>query len=206
MLNSSVLSLFFLLFLNQFLLGQGIIELENPSFEGTPGNSTLPEGWYNCGFVEESPPDLQPGSFGITQKAVDGNTYLGMVARDNRTWEAIGQRLKKPLKAGINYKFSIHLATHEAFSGLSRLTDKEVKYNTPLKIRVWAGNQFCEQRELLAESAPVSHSTWEKSEFEFKTRADHPFIMIEAAYDEQVGHPYNGNILIDKCSNLTPVN
>ncbi len=60
-----------------------VIELANPSFEDTPSSSFTPKFWRNCGFAEESPPDIQPGTMTVTQPAHDGKTYLGMVVRDN---------------------------------------------------------------------------------------------------------------------------
>ena len=85
-----------------------LICLKNSSFEGTPKSSTVPDHWHNCGHSQESPPDIQPnGGFNVTQTAYSGQTYIGLVSRNNKTWEAIGQRLSIPLKMAIviNYPF-----------------------------------------------------------------------------------------------------
>lgn len=38
---------------------------------------------------------MQPsGSWNVTRVAQDGETYVGMVVRENNTWEAISQKLK----------------------------------------------------------------------------------------------------------------
>ncbi|HRI59483.1 MAG TPA: hypothetical protein PK228_07160, partial [Saprospiraceae bacterium] len=77
--------------------GQKTNMLSNPSFEDTPKTGEVPVGWYDCGAAMETPPDVQPGSFGVVSSPYDGNTYLGMVVRDNETWEAVGQQLQQLL-------------------------------------------------------------------------------------------------------------
>ena len=70
------------------------IELKNPSFEDQPAISQVPSGWTPCGFPEETPPDTHPGNaFGVKMPTNDGKTYLGMVVRDNDTWEGVTQPL-----------------------------------------------------------------------------------------------------------------
>ena len=80
------------LFFTQFLLAQnGIIHLENPSFEGIPCESgkdnVFPKGWQDCGFKGETPFDVFSieggGTFQVTQEPLDGDTYIGMVVREN---------------------------------------------------------------------------------------------------------------------------
>ena len=78
-----------------------VIELRNPSFEDTPKPSVPPNEWENCGCVKETPPDVHPTEgylYGVPQFAIDGETYVGMVVRENDTWESIGQNLSKPLE------------------------------------------------------------------------------------------------------------
>ena len=89
---------------------QDTIRLDNFSFEDFPRHSYTPRGWYDCGFPDESPPDIHPqmdgGEFKVNAEPADGRTYIGMVVRDNVTWEAIGQRLNTPLKENQCYDFS----------------------------------------------------------------------------------------------------
>jgi hypothetical protein len=102
-----------LVILSNFTLkaqGEPII-LDNPSFEDMPRHSKEPRFWTNCGDPAESPPDVQPDyTFQVSKSAFDGNTYLGMVVRDNDTWEEVGQMLSSPMRQGTCYKFSIKLA------------------------------------------------------------------------------------------------
>ena len=84
-----------------FALAQQAIVLDNPSFEGKPGSSRVPEGWSSCGPAGETDPDIQPGFFGCTLKAAEGSSFVGMVTRDNYTWESLSQKLPAPLDSGI---------------------------------------------------------------------------------------------------------
>jgi hypothetical protein len=74
------MSLWLTLFASQSIDAQQVIKLENPSFEGFPQPAFVPEGWFDCGFKSETPPDLQPNpSFQVSKSAKQGKTYLGMV-------------------------------------------------------------------------------------------------------------------------------
>ena len=97
--------LFALLVPAQIAAQSAKISLLNPSFEGRPGASSVPKGWISGGFENESPPDIQPGQFDCALQPLHGNTYLGLVTRDNETWERIGQRLREPLRKDSLYDF-----------------------------------------------------------------------------------------------------
>ena len=102
------------------------IELENPSFEDIPAVARPPEGWFDCGFTTESPPDVQPnGHFEVRTRPQHGKTYLGLIVRDNNTWESVGQKLGQPLRGGIAYKFSLNLCKSKHFISKSKLTNQE---------------------------------------------------------------------------------
>ena len=94
MSKNSLFNALFVLFIPISMLGQEsseIIQLINPSFEDMPRHSKAPRAWSDCGFKGESAPDIQPsGIFSVTKPAADGNTYLGLVVRDNDTWESVG--------------------------------------------------------------------------------------------------------------------
>ena len=101
-----------------------IIKLNNTGFEGTPGpGKNYISGWKDCGrsrFPDESPVDLQPGSFDVTLRPHEGRSYLGMVNRDNDTWESVTQQLIKPLKEGECYTFSLYLASSPKYKSNAR--------------------------------------------------------------------------------------
>lgn len=187
-----------LLFFSLKSQGQGIIYLSNPSFEDEPKCCEAPTGWHDCGLEEESPPDIQPGSFEVNQTPAHGDTYLGLVVRDNNTCEAVGQRLPESLQYDQSYVLRVSLARSELYLSLSRSTGEEVNYATPVKLQIWGGIEYCDKRELLAESPLITHTEWQEYELNFTPRNGHyNFITLEAQYKTPVLFPYNGNLLID---------
>ncbi|MBL7814428.1 MAG: OmpA family protein [Saprospiraceae bacterium] len=182
-----------------------IIKLDNPSFEDYPQAGHQPTGWFDCGFAGETPPDVNPtGQFKVSKNAFHGSTYLGMVTRDNNTWEAVGQRLKSPLLKGTTYTFSIFLARSEIYMSQSRATGRDVNYVTPATLRVWGGSGYCAKEEMLGETDPISAASWQKFSFKFTPKANHNYFMIEAFYKVPTLFPYNGNVLVDNASDIAP--
>ena len=182
-----------------------IIKLDNPSFEDFPQAGHTPQGWFDCGFAGETPPDVQPNNaFSVNKPAFNGSTYVGLVTRDNNTWEALGQRLKTPLLKGVTYTFSIYLSRSELYMSESRLTHKATNYITPITVRLWGGSGYCTKEDNLAETEPVSSGTWQKFSFKFTPKATHSYLTVEAFYKIPTLFPYNGNILIDNASDIVP--
>jgi len=180
-----------------------LIPLTNPSFEGIPKCCEAPSGWYNCGESGESPPDIQPGFFQVTKAPSHGDTYMGLVVRDNETWEAVGQRLPQPLENNECYEFSVDLCRAELYLSLSRTTGDEVNYASPAKIRVWGGMGYCDKREMLYETPLITTTRWLTYTFRIHPKkGSYPFLLIEAYYKTPTLFPYNGNILLD---NATPI-
>jgi outer membrane protein OmpA-like peptidoglycan-associated protein len=196
------------------ILGQDMpIQLGNPSFEGAARegdlNTELPRGWFDCGFPGETVPDVHPkrgGVFNVTKEAFDGETYIGMVVRENDTWERISQRLSLPIEGGRCYEFSIALARSENYVSASR-ADPQLKknYTTPAKFRIWGGSDFCDRGELLAESPLIVNTQWLKYDFRFEPRRTHTFIVLEVFYKTPTPFPYNGNVLVDGASPIVPI-
>ncbi|MFK7935089.1 MAG: hypothetical protein AB8G22_16375 [Saprospiraceae bacterium] len=181
------------------------IHFSNPSFEDAPRHSKAPRGWYDCGNPSESPPDVHPTfdkSFGVSTPAQDGETYLGLVVRDNDTQEAVGKKLDRSLEAGNCYQFSIYLAQSPEYVSLSRNTSEEVNYKTPAVLRIWGGNNYCEQNELLGVSDFVAHADWREYTFSFQPEQDLQYINLEAYYELPALFVYNGHLLID---NMSPI-
>jgi outer membrane protein OmpA-like peptidoglycan-associated protein len=173
----------------------------NPSFEDLPKCCEAPSGWYNCGKAEESPPDIQPGSFQVTKTPSDGETYLGLVVRDNETWEGVGQRLDQSLKQDECYEFTIDLCRAELYLSLSRTTGEEVNYATPAKIRIWGGMGYCDKREMLYETPLITTTRWLTYTFRINPKkGDYNYLLIEAYFKTPTLFPYNGNILLDNAS------
>lgn len=192
------------------LFGQGdavaSIKLTNPSFEDYPRAGRVPAGWRDCGFPEESPADTHPsGEFDVIKYPSDGNTYLGMVVRDNDTWERVSQQMSSPIQAGTCYSFSLNLCRSELYVSRSRVNNASANYVQPIKLIIWGGDGHCEKRERLAESPIVTNTTWQPYAFKFEPKLTHTHITLEAFYKTPVLFPYNGNILVDKASEIIPM-
>lgn len=164
------------------------IELENPSFEGVPHDAVTPDSWQECGL--DSSPDILPGPWGVYQKPTDGNTFLGLITRENNSWEALGQKMPRPIKKYKCYKFKVDLASSPAYAG----------YSKPTRLRVWAGNSPCDRTQLIATSTTIDHYEWKTYEFLFSTEEDYKYIIIECYYKEPALNYYRGNLLIDNIS------
>jgi hypothetical protein len=182
----------FFLFFNEKNLSYNepdpVVRLDNPSFEGVSQDATTPVGWISCG--ENSTPDILPGFWGVYTAPSDGNTYIGLITREDGSWEAIGQRLRKPLKASECYNFGIDLARSSSYSD----------YNTPVKLRIWGGSKRCSKEQILAESPIIKHNTWKTYNFEINPTKDYNFFLLEAQCASGIYFSYKGNILIDNCT------
>lgn len=202
-----LLAMLCLLFVGAVLYAQqGTIVLRNASFEDAPRHSQTPRDWIDCGFSGESEPDTQPcGEFGVTMLPLEGDTYLGMVVRDNETWERVSQRLSSPLEGGKCYEFSIHLARSLQYLSNSRVTEQLVNYNKGVRLRIYAGFSPHSRQELLAQSSVVKNSTWQRFDFTLEPTQNYTFLIFEAFYEASKLEPYNGNILLDKASAIVPM-
>lgn len=182
------------------------IRLDNPSFEDEPSAAHTPRQWFDCGFQGETSPDTQPsGAFGVDKVAFNGYTYLGMVVRDNNTWEAVGQKLKTRLLKDTSYSFSITVCKASIYRSRSQLTSQEDNYSKPIIIRIWSGDGFCTKLDLLAESKPIVNKDWQKLDFILKPKINSTYFLIETFYKIPTLFPYNGNVLVDNLSDIVPI-
>lgn len=186
--------------------GQDTLRLKNPSFEkDRPRAGVVPTDWLDMGAPTETPPDIQPGQFGVELPAQHGKVYLGLVVRDVGTWEGVGQRLSGFLKKDSAYTFSVWLARSNGFISISKLTGKEARYNNPTVLKIWGVNAETQQEELLAQSVPVGHSQWTLYTFALRpTVADFDEINLMAYYAEGF-EQQNGNLLLDNCSPIVKI-
>lgn len=199
-----------------------VIKLTNPSFEDVPHSGTTgysPKGWLDCGsvnFPTQTPPDIQPSFFGVQLAAQNGNTYLGLVVRDDDTWEAVSQRLLSPMKAGNCYQISIYIARSENYiSGRGNRhpntpDDSQYKLNTinhnqPVTLRIWGGNNYCDKKENFVVTDEINHTNWVKYTFKLEPKSRITHISFEAFYKTPILFPYNGNLLIDNISDIVQI-
>jgi len=157
------------------------ISLTNPSFEDPSRPGRPPTGWLDCGSPYESPTDIQPGYFNVKKKAQNGNTYLGMVTRANETWEGISQRLSSPLVEGNCYQFRVYLSYTEDYYSMTRAGTNEF-FNTPITLRIIAGKKYCDKKQVLAVSKPISNEEWKEYTFKFNLEGTYDYIYLEAFY------------------------
>ncbi len=182
------------------------IYLNNPSFEDVPRASATPSGWYDCGQMRDSPPDVQPGFWEVSTPAFNGSSYLGLVVRDNETWESVGQRLSRPMEQNSCYELVMHLCKAPKYLSKSPMSVDVVDFATPACIMIWGGNGYCDKAELLYKSPIINHSRWVEYTCRMSpTAGNYSFILIEAYYKTPVLFPYNGHVLIDNLSPITTV-
>ncbi len=209
MKRTFLITLTFLLHLH--LNAQETIHLNNPSFEGVVIRNKLPSSWKNAGqyeFPKETPPDHHPNNlFFVKEQAKDGKSYVGLVTRDTRTWESIGQMLSEVLVKGKTYEFSLYLRLPQNYISISRRTRQEANFNQPVILRIWGGRNAFNKTELLAQSPIIDHKEWREYIFRFTPQKDNwKAISFEAYYKEDLISPYNGSTLIDHCSPIRLLN
>jgi hypothetical protein len=186
----------------------------NPSFEDRPTCCQPPKGWTDCGFRGETPPDVQPALnsdskpfFNVTQKAFDGETYLGMVVRENATYERVTQQLEKPLRIGRCYSFSMMLCRSITYLSASNKNNPNIlrQFTDPVVLRIWGADSICVKNSLLYTTEPIENTDWVKYDFQFKTVADLNYILLEAFYSKNNEWAYNGNVLLDNASDIIEI-
>lgn len=185
-----------------------IIFLRNPSFEDMPRNSAPPLGWTDCGFPGETPPDVHPDpkfEFSVRMEAFHGKTYLGMVTRENETYESVGQLLSQPMEAGQCYELKIHLARSSVYLSRSRLTGQPSNYVEPIRLRIFGGYSICDKGEEIGRTGPIGNYEWEQKRIKLEPDADYTHLILQAYYPKATLIPSNGNLILDNAQPLMPI-
>jgi hypothetical protein len=180
--------LFFVLILTEGL-AFGQISLVNASFEDTPSDATVPKGWLSV--TPGTTPDILPGFWGEYNEASHGDTYMGMITRENSTFESIGQRFSKALTKGQCYRFTIDIAHGKVYAG----------YNKSIKLRIWVGKKLRERGQMIFTSDYIRNEVWETLEIEFTPDQNYRYIILEAFYSDEP-HRHKGNIFLDNMSSI----
>jgi len=126
------------------------LEVVNPGFEGPTAPHQTPAPWNTCGIT----PDTQPGSWGVTQAASEGNSYVGFVYGSSSWEEGASQQLSGAMEAGIQYDFTIDLSATPASGG-------GINPNSFCRIDIWGSSSLCGRDELLWSSPTVTHYGWQ---------------------------------------------
>lgn len=161
------------------------IMLKNPSFEGNPDLPQFLFGWASCS--RGSTPDVLPGQWNVYLPAHDGNNYIGLITREDGTYEEVVQELPLSLKQNECYKFTVWLAHSETYVG----------YNLPVRLRIWSCDKNCQKLQLLGSSKLITNTFWESVEFLMDTKVACKYLLFEAYYGPGIFVPYRGNLLID---------
>ncbi|MCR9288038.1 MAG: hypothetical protein NXI23_11715 [Bacteroidetes bacterium] len=183
--------LFFLGIFSYEMEAQTVVAvLDNSSFEriiSDPVNPT-PTGWFGCQMGSTA--DALPGVWNVNKKASEGKSYVGILTREDGTWESIGQELSEPLQKDACFTLTLDLARSE----------KYMTYNQPIKLRIWGGKDKCSKKQLLAESKEIQSTRWQAYSFAFFAKTEINYIILEAFNSER--RPKKGNILIDNIRSI----
>lgn len=179
----------FLLF--TLITGFSQITVINPSMEDTPSDATVPQGWSPCAWM--TTPDILPGYWGVYNEPQEGDTYAGIITRENGTYESFGQRLSAPLSPEVCYQMNIHLAHSKIYAG----------YGNPIKLRVSISDELCGETQVIYTSPFIDHEDWRSYTFTFTPSKKAQYIMLEAYYEDGK-FSHKGNILLDALSGIFP--
>ena len=169
------------------------VRLENASFEGESQDATTPMNWHPCEMG--TTPDILPGEFGVTLEASEGETYMGLITRDDGTYESVGQRLFKPMEGEECYSIKVDLACSPNYAS----------HNKAIQLRIWGAETKCSKDQLLVESIIIDHNEWESYDFKFSTKMSFNYVIFEAYYAPKEGEiGRKGNILVDNISQIKP--
>jgi hypothetical protein len=187
--------LLFLLIIAGSIASQSqIINLVNPSFEGNPAPHVVPPPWNICMGLT---PDTQPGSWGITLPASNGNTYIGLVHEDPPAWEeGVSQNLSSPLLSGVNYYLFLDLAVPAYAIPTSGIV------LGPVELEIWGGNATgsgCDQSELLWSSGNITDTIWNTHMASFTPSASYNQINLMVHRLDTAFTPY---IMVDNLSSI----
>jgi len=165
------------------------IFLQNPSFEDQPADATTPQGWIPC--APYTTPDIFPGYWGVYNESTEGETFVGLITREDGSFESISARLTADLEAGLCYNINIDLAHSKTYAG----------YNGAIKIKIYIGDSKCSTEQLIYETEIIEHPEWRTYPIQFFAKQNARYIHIEAAYTKK-RFSHKGNILID---NISPI-
>jgi hypothetical protein len=156
--------------------------LYNASFEGIPQDAAMPDGWWSCD--QASTPDILPGPYGIDHFPYHGNTYLGLITRQDGSWEGVEQRLQEPLKKDQCYSMGLFLARSKNYAG----------YTEPIRLSIKIGEDKCDYEQTIYLSPLIQHHTWKEYTFSFTPKSNCFYLQVIAF--AETGDK-NGHILID---------
>ena len=214
MTNVKFFHLIGLLLTFPFLWGQAdTVRFRNPGFEGEAQRGSSRDfylkDWNDCGdryFRRESPPDVHPnGIWQVTKPPAEGKTYVGLVTRDNGTYEIISTKLKSRLLAGNEYEFEVYLAMSEYYISRTHMSKLTANYYYPAVLKVFGATGKCKKEELLFETQPIDNTEWKKYKIRIKPSKDYKTLTFAACFKRGTIMPYNGHLLMDGLSPIQKI-
>ena len=131
-------------------------------------------------FPTETPPDIHPiNAWKVTKGPSHGNSYLGLVIRDNDTWEAVTQRLPIAMEEGKCYAFNVDLSRSDFYISGSKMTQSLENYTNPAVLRIHGGTGVCGRQEQLGESTTVTNDEWRTYEFKFEPERTVNYLIVD---------------------------
>ena len=197
------IALFLYAFLPRLAVGQPVIAFRNASLEGEPQANTAPHDWYYCNFPGDSPPDLHPmGLYRVRLPAADGKTYVGMVCRDNGSFESIGQHLPTPLEAGSCYLWQGRVARTPRYQAISRSTLRADDFSAPVRLVFYGGDVACADEHLLGWTDSIAYADWRTQEVVLRVPVTSEHLRSGVVpFDSSAA---NGHVLLDELDPLVP--
>lgn len=182
---------------------QSIVAFRNASLEGEARANTAPHDWYYCSFPGESPPDIHPkGLYRVRLPADDGETYVGLVCRDNGTFESIGQHLPEPLLAGNCYRWRARVARSRRYQAIARSSLQSNNFAAPVRLVLYGGREACGRETALGRSDRIALGSWSTVVVILRPRATIEHLRIGVVPAEEAAD--NGHVLIDALEPLVP--
>lgn len=188
--------------------GQSTISFKNPSFEDTRKCCSPPVNWTNCEYEylsgQNSPVDVQPGSFNVTLAPQEGFSYLGMVVRDDDSKEQVSQKLSKPLRPNVEHHFALYAFCSDILRSMSLVKKADANYSEPTYLQIWGGMDICEKRTLLYTSPRIENRDWERYNVIFTPDKAYSHLFFEATFKpEGIKYkPFCGNLMLDNLSKI----
>ena len=198
-----ILSALLFICFNMICWGQNEIQWVNPSFEGTAGPKLVPGGWESHSFEGQSPPDTHPCNCGgVKQVAAEGETYLGLLVKEENVWQSVGQATAQVLEAGYRYRFSVQACRSYRYLHLEASTGLLENHGRAVILRLWGGTYQEPFKYLLSETTAIEDQEWTSYDFAFRLEYPVNYLTFEAYFESGTEEAYNGNVLID---DLAPI-
>lgn len=183
----------------QHVFAQKSMYLKNPSFEMIPRQNHPPTGWFDCNFDSESPVDVHGSDtefFGVKEFADDGECFVGMVTRDNGTYEGISAKLLQPLLKDSTYRLTISVNKSPDYQSISRTSSEPVNFNSDVVFEIWAGYHFCNMDTRLLEYNVDEQGVWTPITFYITPEKNITFLGLYVRHGTP-SEDTNGHVLID---------